>query len=387
MSHGSHVKPGPGPAGAGRNLYIDTLRGWSIFGVVCVHFAGSFVTTDTFAWSPSFYLGLTLNQVFSFAVPMFVFLSGLLAGASRAPVTLGDYYRGRFWRIAFPYLIASFAAFFLLNHHAEWLALPGYRARFIWLFQRICFYGVEPTLYFIPLILQLYVLQPALKALPGWLNQLLPAFRLVHFALVLTALLLALHLAIGVKCNRGTLDYYTWARPNAVFWMVYFFAGLHFRTLTGMISVPVLRTGGQIALLAAVGAMVWNGYHLTDRSFVGTHFELNRLDFAYVRPEMLVYDLAVVVGLAAGVALGWAPGATVLTYLGRYTLEIYLWHIMVLYFGAWRYADALASCRQMPELIVILCAATCLVIAGVADGLSRLTTFVQHHRLVLVKTP
>ena len=370
-----------------RNSYIDTLRGWSIFGVVCVHFAGSFVTTDAFAWSPSFYLGLTLNQVFGFAVPMFVFLSGLLAGASRSQLTLGEYYLGRFWRIGFPYLVASFASFYLLNHHAEWLALPDYRARFVWLFQRIFLYGVEPTLYFIPLILQLYVLQPALKALPGWLNRVVPAISPQRFALALTLLLLAVHVTIGVKCNRGTLDYYSWARPNCLFWMFYFFAGLHFRALTSFVTPTVIKVGGWIALLVAAGAMIWNGVHLMDRSVVGQHFELNRLDFAYVRPEMLIYDLAVVLGLAAGVALAWAPRATILTFLGRYTLEIYLWHILVLYFGAWRYAEALAACREMPELIVIICGATCLVIAGVFDGWSRLRMFFQQHRIVVVKTP
>lgn len=378
---------GARPVGAGRNSYIDTLRGWSIFGVVCVHFAGSFVTTDTFAWSPSFYTGLTLNQVFSFAVPMFVFLSGLLAGSSRAQASLADYYRGRFWRIAFPYLVASFAAFFLLNHHAEWLGLPDYRARFLWLFQRICLYGVEPTLYFIPLILQLYLLQPALKALPRWLNRVVPALSVERLALGLTGLLLIVHVTIGVQCNRGTWDYYVWARPNAFFWMFYFFAGLHYRSLISLITPRVLRMGGGLALLVAAGAMVWNGLHLLDRAVVGASFQLNRLDYAYVRPEMMIYDLAAVFGLAAGVALGWAPRSTVVTYLGRYTLEIYLWHIMVLYCGAWRYAEALASCRQIPELIVVICAATCLLIAGSFDGLSRLLAFIRHHRVVLVKTP
>ena len=384
----SAVQPsqdGRGSTGAVRNAYIDTLRGWSIFGVVCVHFAGSFVTTDGFAWSSSFHLGLALNQVFSVAVPMFVFLSGLLAGSSRSQVSLADYYRGRFWRIAFPYLIASFAAFFLLNHHAEWLGLPDYRSRYAWLLQRLCLYGIEPTLYFIPLILQLYILQPALKALPHWLNRLIPILRVEHVALGLTGLLLAVHLTIGVLCNRGALDYYSWGRPNVLFWVFYFFTGLHFRSLTSLISARTVKAACGIALLAAAGAMAWNGVHLMDRAAMGAHFEFNRLDFAYVRPEMMIYDLSIVVGLSAGVTLGWSPRATVLSYLGRYTLEIYLWHILVLYFGAWRYAEALASCREMPELIVIICATTCLVLAWVTDGLSRMLAFVQSHRLVLLK--
>ncbi len=374
------------PAAAGRNAYIDTLRGWSIFGVICVHFAGSFVTTDIHAWSPSFWLGLTLNQVFGFAVPLFLFLSGLLAGSSTKVVALGDYYRGRLWRIGFPYALASLASFFLLNHYAAWQALPDIGAKFTWLWQHVLFYGVEPTLYFIPLILQLYFLQPALKALPRWLNRLVPALSPAHCALLLTGLLLALHVTLGLLCYRGTLNYYVWGRPNALFWVFYFFAGLHFRSLAGLVSRRTLAVGGGLVLLVAAITMAWNGLQLSDRTLVGQNFELNRLDFAYVRPEMLIYDLAMVAGLAAGIALGWAPRAGLVAYLGRYTLEIYLWHILVLYYGAWRYADALASCRQIPELIVLICLASALLIAGATDGLQRLLAFVRSHRLVLVKT-
>ena len=375
------------PASPGRNSYVDLLRGWSIFGVVCVHFAGSFATSDIFAWSPSFYLGLALNQVFGFAVPLFIFLSGLLAGMSQTPVTLGAYYSGRLWRVGLPYLLASIASFFLLNHFSVWLALPNFHARMAWLLQHLFFSGVEPTLYFIPLILLLYLLQPALKALPLWLHRLVPGLSPEHFALGVTLLLLALHVTLGLLCNRGTLDYYVWGRPNALFWMFYFFSGLHFRELTSLISARALKVGGGMALALAAGAMTWNGLHLTNRAVVGLSFELNRLDFAYVRPEMLIYDLAMVAGLAAGISLGWNVRTGLFSYLGRYTLEIYLWHILVLYYGAWRYAEVLASCRQMPELIVMICAATAIVIAGVTDGLSRLRAFAQTHRVELVKVP
>lgn len=374
------------PAPAARNAYIDTLRGWSILGVVCVHFAGSFVTTDVFAWSTSFYLGLALNQLFGFAVPLFVFLSGLLAGSSTKEVSLGDYYRGRLWRIGFPYLLASIASFFLLNHYTTWQALPDPGAKLAWLAGRFFFTGIEPTLYFIPLILQLYLLQPFLKGLPDWLHRLVPGVRPERFALSLAVLLLVVHVALGLACYRGTLSYYTWARPNPVFWLFYFFSGLHFRSLAGFVSRRGLTFGAGVALVVAAFTMAWNGLQLIDSTIVGLNFERNRLDYAYARPEMLVYDLAVVAGLAAGLALGWTARSSLIAYLGRYTLEIYLWHILVLYFGVWRYPEALASCRQMPELIVMICAATALAIAGVTDGWHRLVAFIRSHRLTLVKT-
>ena len=382
-----NVPSSAAPTAPGRNAYIDTIRGWSIFGVVCIHFAGSFVTADTFAWSPSFYLGLALNQGFIFAVPLFILLSGVLAGSSRKTPSLGDYYRSRFWRIGFPYLLASIASFYLLNHTAEWQALPGFDEKFTWLFQRLFFYGVEPTLYFIPLIIQLYVLQPVLKALPGWLSRLIPAVSPARFALGLSAVLLAVHVTLGLLCFRGTLNYYVWGRPNVLFWMFYFFAGLHYHSLVGFLSPRRLRLLAALAAGVAIAAMAWNGLHITSRAFMGEHFERNNLDFAYVRPAMQIYDLAVVFALASGITLGWNPRAGIFSYLGRYTLEIYLWHILLLYFGAWRYAEALASCRQMPELIVLICAATALLIAATTDGLSRLKTFVRHHRLVLVEVP
>ncbi|MDI1248203.1 MAG: acyltransferase [Lacunisphaera sp.] len=376
----------PPPPAPDRNAYIDTLRGWSIVGVVCVHFAGSFVTTDIHAWSPSFWLGLTLNQVFGFAVPLFLFLSGLLAGASSKVVPLGDYYRARLWRIGFPYALASLASFFLLNHYATWQALPDIGAKFTWLWQHVFFYGVEPTLYFIPLILQLYFLQPALKALPRWLNRLVPALSPAHGVLLLTGLLLALHVTLGLLCYHGTLNYYVWGRPNALFWVFYFFAGLHFRTLAGLLSRRTLAISAGLTLLVAAVTMAWNGLQLADPTLVGLNFERNRLDFAYVRPEMLIYDLAMVAGLATGIALGWAPRAGLVAYLGRYTLEIYLWHILVLYFGVWRYAGALDSCRQLPEMIVLICLGTAVLIALVTDGFHRLRAFIRDHRLVLVKS-
>ncbi len=377
----------PAPTSPARNAYIDTLRGWAIFGVVCVHFAGSFVTTDVFAWSPSFHLGLALNQFFGFAVPLFVFLSGLLAGSSSKVVTLRDYYWSRFWRVGFPYLIVSALSFFLLNHYTEWQALPTISARLTWLAQRLFLFGVEPTLYFIPLILQLYVLQPALKALPRWLNRALPAVSEPRCVVGLTALLLALHLFLGYQCNRGALDYYSWGRPNVLFWMFYFFAGLHFRSLTAALSRRVLAVAATLLLLLAAGAMAWNYSHLLNHRLMGPHFEFNRLDFAYVRTEMLGYDLAMVLALAAGIGLGWSPRAGLMAWLGRFTLEIYLWHILVLYFGVWRYPEVLASCRQVPELIVIVCAGAAIVIAGVADGWGRLKAWSRRHRVEIVEVP
>jgi surface polysaccharide O-acyltransferase-like enzyme len=376
-----------------RNAYIDTLRGVAIFGVACIHFGGSFANVDN-AWTPSFYLGLFFGQLFNFAVPLFIFLSGVLAGFSSAQpsATLWTYYRGRLVRIGLPYLAASIASFFLLNHYPTWSALPDAGAKPTWLAQRFFYFGVEPTLYFIPLIIQLYILQPALKALPGWIHSLTrrlagDAVKPDHVVLALALLFLALHVTLGVLCYRGALSYYIWCRPCPLFWLCYFFSGLHFKVLSSFFSRHRLQLMGWLGLIIALGCLVSDGLYLTDRSAVGAHFELNNMDYAYARPQLLIYDLAVTGVLSIGIALGWTWRTNLLSFLGPYTLDIYLWHILLLYEGAWRHAEVLESCRQMPELILIISAFACLIIAGIKYSYTTLVLTVRQYRLVLVRSP
>jgi len=193
------------------------------------------------------------------------------------------------------------------------------------------------------------------------------------------------HVVLGILCFRGTLNYYVWGRPSAFFWAFYFFAGLHFRTLTSPLSRrTVLAVSGGAGVIA-LAALAWNLHHLLDRSLMGDHFQFNPLDLAYVRPEMLLYDIAAVLALGLGVTLGWFARPGLLSYLGQFTLEIYLWHILLLYFAVWRYGDALASCRAVPELIIIICVGAAAVIAVAADLWHRTKSFVATHRIVLVR--
>lgn len=389
----STAAPSSSPAPRGdRNAYIDTLRGVAIFGVVMIHFGGSFCSTQN-AWTPSFYLGLIFGQVFNFAVPLFIFLSGVLAGgSSKAPAPLGEYYRSRLVRIGLPYLAASIASFFLLNHVTTWLALPSVGEKVSWLAYRLFYTGVEPTLYFIPLILQMYLLQPALKALPRWIHGLVNrgnrgAIKESHVVVTLAALFLVLHVTLGVLCYRSVLSYYVWCRPCSLFWLVYFFCGLHFKTLSAFLSRRVVLTLAGLGLATSVGAMISDFSYLTDRSAVGANFEFNNMDFAYCRPQLLIYDLAMVLVLSTGIMLGWNWRATIVSFLGQYTLEIYLWHILLLYFAAWRYAEVIETCRAMPELILIISALACLALAGGKYQFGRTVAFIRQYRLVLIKQP
>ena len=355
-----------------RNAYVDTWRGIAILGVVCVHFGGSFAT-PTHAWTPVFYTGLSLNQAFSFAVPLFVFLSGLLSGWSSKRPSLLAYYAGRFYRIGLPYLVATVVAFFMMNHVNTWKQLPVEESRFSWLAFRVLWMGMEPTFYFIPLILQCYLLQPLLKTAPSWIERIsrnrLSARTIV---IALSLVFLVLHLQIGNMCYEGRLNFYIWGRPFAGFWMIYFFVGLHFRTLTASFSIRTWRILTGFGAVVATAAFLYSMAMLTDISRVGEDFSRSGADLAYVRPVIMVLDLAAVLAVASGMALKWSPAANILSRFGQASLSIYLWHIMLLYQIAWRQPDVMRTCAEVPELLVAFSFLACLIIGTIARQSSKL---------------
>ncbi len=355
-----------------RNSYVDTWRGLAILGVVCVHFGGSFAN-GSHAWNPVFYTGLALNQVFSFAVPLFVFLAGLLAGWSRRQTSLARYYGGRAKRIVVPYLFASVVAFFAMNHYQAWQRLSPEDSPVEWILVRVLWFGIEPTFYFIPLILQLYLLQPLLKALPTAAAR-LPGgkFSAPQVTVALLFAFLALHLYLGIQCYRGALNYYVWGRPFSAFWLFYFFAGLHFQTITATLSRAFWRRCLIGATVIAALSIALSYARLIDPAVVGEAFNRSDVDLAYARPIILLYDLAAVTAVAAGVALGFQSSARLLPRFGQASLSIYLWHIMLLYWGAWRFPDVMRSCREVPELLVLFPLAACLIISTAAGGGTRL---------------
>src|SRR6185312_911490 len=119
----------------------------------------------------------------------------------------------------------------------------------------------------------------------------------------------------------------------------------HFKALSSFFTRRRLLILGGLGLVVAVGALISDGRYLTDRAAVGANFELNNMDYAYARPQLLIYDLMITGVLSIGIALGWTWRPSAVSFLGQYSLEIYLWHILLLYEGAWRHFETLESCR------------------------------------------
>ncbi|CAH1904837.1 Surface polysaccharide O-acyltransferase, integral membrane enzyme [Candidatus Nitrotoga sp. HW29] len=365
-------------AGQQRNHFLDTLKGFAILGVVCVHFGGSFATSAN-AWTPSFYTGLALNQFFHFAVPLFIFISGLLASPYRShrQIGFGRYYLERILVIGWPYLIASVAAFFLLGVGHELTALPTDAERARWLLSRLLYYGVHPTFYFIPMILLLYFLKPFLSWLAPALHRQVvrrwnSAISLRTVMLAILATLLAAHVILGFLGYRGVLDFYTWCRPNPLFWAVYFYFGLVFPEIAEVISPERIKGWLSLGIILIVVGYFLDWKALTDISVVGPNFEHSKVNYAYARPEILVLNLVIILVVAGLLVKETNKYNAILSFLGKHSLQIYLWHILVLYFLAWRYESVLNTVKSAPELIVGFAFFTSIMIAAASTALSFL---------------
>lgn len=342
----------------GRNNFLDTLRGIAILGVVCIHFGGSFVVQEN-AWTPSFYVGLSLNQFFSFSVPLFVFISGLLASPyiSDRKQSFYQYYRGRIKKIVYPYLIASVFAFFLLGINIQFEAISSGSEKISWLFSHFFYYGIHPTFYFVPMIFLLYVIKPFLiwMAPTITLNLNKISSNIVTLSFVLKFLLFILfiiYLVFGYLCYTGKLDYYTWCRPNPLFWACFFYFGLIFPQLSKCVSIKKINSRMTVIFLLILLGYFFDWRELTNISEVGSNFESSKIDYAYSRPIFLVLNALIILFVASLLLKGFNRHNQVLSFTGKYTLEIYLWHLIFLYFIAWRYESVLNAVKHAPELIL-----------------------------------
>lgn len=82
-----------------RIKYYDTLRFLAIFGVIILHVFQSF-PSDTLLLN---FKIISLSEIFKFAVPVFLMISGaLLLGRD---IELTDFFKRRFTRLTYPFIL------------------------------------------------------------------------------------------------------------------------------------------------------------------------------------------------------------------------------------------------------------------------------------------
>jgi len=361
-----------------RDHRLDIIKGICILGVVGIHFAGSFIGREGQRWEPAFYLGVLWNQIFTFAVPVFLFISGLLIGKYEYFSTATFYY-SRLNRILSQYFLACLA-WWILFPHATFIQDLTWNNFFVRLFYR----GIHGTYFFVSALLQLIILAPLIRWLVNSTSEKLGRYNVFIFA----AFLLATHLLIGNACFKGSLNYYYYCLPSSLFWLFFFFFGLYAERLVSPIYTHIGFKIPFITLsLCAISCQAYNLFKCFTPDIAGVDVNLIPFDSAYSRPIMLAYDLSIVCCVALVVTctqFNFPRWLHFFSYFGKYSYEIYLWHLILLQYIAWEHQKVMQFCEKNPITIIIICIFTCIVITSARLLFDLLIKFTRKTRLYFI---
>mgnify|MGYP002228261987 CR=1 FL=1 len=135
--------------------------------VILIHVTSTYIAAESHITFLGMNLALFLNQAARFCVPLFLFLSGYSLGIGDRPMPYGAFLKRRASRVLAPYLV-----WVLVYEWSNCGFDPG-----VWLEQLGDLTGqlrnflagqAAPHLYFIPIVVQGYVLYPLLK---GWVRR------------------------------------------------------------------------------------------------------------------------------------------------------------------------------------------------------------------------
>ena len=302
--------------------FASYLRVAAMAGVVLIHSLSGMVTNDAIRGSLTWWTGTILSRGVSWAVPVFIMVSGALLLAPRPSESAGAFYRRRLHRIAIP-LVVSHAGYFLVRWSLDHEALTVNR-----IVADVLHANVYAQLYFFWIVLGMYLVTPLLRsALAGRSRREIAVVGLAGIAFMWAVQAGAVVLrAIG----SGTT---IWQPAALVLWIPYvgyFVLGYALR------DVVVSRRWGLasvVALVVATALGVW------QYVYGGGPWLSALLGGGYQGLPIAATAVAVfLIGRALVPAAGrWARSGTrgMLRNLAELTLGVFVIHLLVLRF-AWR---------------------------------------------------
>lgn len=305
-----------GPDPAARFAYLSYLRVLAITAVVGTHVSGLTVKLAAPEGSAPWWTAVALLNATTWAVPVFVMISGaLLLGPSREGA--GEFYRRRLRRIAIPLVV-----WHLFYIAFSWLVL-GRDLSLPRIVLGLVKAQTYTALYFFWLILGLYLLTPLLR---GFLAQ---ASRRDQWWM--TAVITAGCLAY--KPLQYTLGYFGQGNAEALNALTYCVPYLGFYLLGYLLRDVVLPRRwlpvAALGVLAVLAECSWQYAHLKQYPLLGAVLPVNTLGLLPAASAVLVFLLAR--GLLPPTSR-WArpPHAARWRYLGDLTLGVFVLHLAVL---------------------------------------------------------
>jgi peptidoglycan/LPS O-acetylase OafA/YrhL len=302
-----------------REPLIDILKGLAILAVIVIHFNGklfSSLSLNQKNWLLSF------DQVLRFSVPLFVALSGysLTKRYSSEKIIFANFLQRRVFKIVPAYFFWSAIAYLSIILFKTW---PGYQDSYPW--WQIIFLGkADYHLYFVPMIIQLYLLFP-------FLLQLVKKFK-VWFLAVASVFQFTWFWWVGQQIKPITSMFWQdqWQYLLFVSWIGYFILGIFLalereyrKKYWGLLGLGALVIGLKLST-----DISWKLFNEGKNYIQITRFN---------RPEIFLYASgAILLTLCFGEKLISLPKFLFkpLEKLGQWSYSIYLIHTLPLRFIA-----------------------------------------------------
>lgn len=289
------------------------LKAVAILGVLTIHFLSTLPINKADSSFPAV-LSVVLDQLARFSVPLFIALSGYglaIKYAVKTPQPL-PFYKQRLFKLLPLYLFWSMLLYFLLRTFSFLGSDLGQYS-----FLEVLLFGkADYQLYFVPMILQLYLLFPLLWLI---LNRFGP-LRLVILGLLLQAATFSVYTQLQVTDQ--------WQYTLFLPWISYFTLGMAFTRLS--IKSPNL---------APYRTLLYLGLGLSAVLVIGQ--ALNLIDFGvdplaatrFTRYSVMFYaSLALITLFYLAPQLSHLPKNLLppLLWLGKYSYLIFLSHTLFL---------------------------------------------------------
>ena len=334
---------------------LDYLRGAAILAVIGIHTFGIYSADNFYRNLPLLFVNIGFANFFGFAVPVFIIISGFaLYNFTSRTVTLASFYRARFSRIIPAYVLFSF----LYSVIGGTTSLP----LILWQFATGTAYF---HLWFIPLIIQLYLLYPLFDGTFRFFAERKKDTTLVLCILLVQIAWSAVSLSLN---NRSVADAMNLLFLTHIF---YFFLGMyaaaHFDEIKKKISsasLPALITGVAASIIPLSSLTFFQVFNVLQHNDALRQFQMLRA------PIMPVYTVLILILLVRVIAYYEKKGRSLvfLKTAGDNSYGIYLIHALFLSsFSALLKSVYFSGSSTLfnPVLAVLVLAASFVTVRGV----------------------
>lgn|SRR5690625_78500 len=283
-----------------RNIEMDMMRGLAILAVILIH-----ITAEIINSSPNMeemnLMFLIVNQLSRFAVPVFLFISGLGLALSSRKENYFSFLRRRVSKLLPLYLLWSvlyYVAIHLKNINLLEFAILTLKGSNYY------------HLYYIPVIIMLYMLFPLLK-------------KIVRYKVAVISVFL---LTVIIQLSDELFDITVFKSAANVFnWSIYFILGIMFANNYNKLKITFnkKRRMSHIMFILVSAGIVLESY-----LYLSLNFDIGDSTTS-LRPGVIIYTLSFIV-LMMSIKWGRNKIVSVIDNLAKYSYGIYLSHALIL---------------------------------------------------------